>query len=1128
MNLFKIIDYCKKRVDCNCKVIVPMLLFLVLSVNGFAQATKNITINNTNISIKDLFREIEKQSGLTFFYNNADIDIEKKVSVNATNKTVDSVLKDVLPATLAAEISGNKITIVKKTVQQPTQQNQTKNLTGKITDESGMGLPGATVLIEGTTNGTVSGPDGTYVLENVPATGTLKFTFIGFVSQTIPVEGKVKIDVVLVEETKAIDEVVVIGYGTQKKSNVTGAISSVKSSDLENRSVANAASAIQGKSAGVQVMNTSGAPGKTPSVRIRGYSSNGTSDPLYIVDGLKVTDINYLNVENIENIEILKDGASAAIYGAEAGNGVVLITTKTGKKGEGKMFYNGSYAISNLSKRLDVLNATDYVQYLREIGVSQDLLDAYYFENPSSYVNNKPADTDWQDVMFTQGINQRHTLGFQGGNERGSLYTSLSYLDNDGIVVGPQDSYSRITGQINGTYKVRDWIEVGVNNSIETSELKQTSESDIVHGATVSNIYGIDPLTPVEYSDGLLGVSSNVQNAVEDGHFPLINPETGNYYGSTYWSILNPMSTKNRVNTYSEVFNINGTAYVNLKPFKGFVFTSRLGYRFGNSYNYSYTPPYWLKADDTNDAQQLSASQTGSLYYQWENFGTYNFAIKKHEFSVLGGMSFIHSKANMVSGNTDKTTNLADNFLYLNYSASDANDGVGGTTLERAQLAYYGRLSWNYENRYYLQFNFRADAYDTSKLDIDHAWGYFPSVSGGWTLSNENFMKDMNRDALSYLKIRASYGKNGSISNLANYMYASSLVPGTLYYFMAEQPVSQINPSTALANPELKWEESIQSDFGIDLRFLKDRLGFTADYYNKNTEGMLIQSTANLTTGASTVFQNVGKVNNHGFEFDLEWKDRIGDDFTYDIKGNLGTVSNKVTEYKGEGTRIEGDDVNRTGIFVTAFEEGYPVWYLHGYKCAGIDETNGMPIIEDISKDGKITSDDKTYIGDGIPDFTYGATVSANYKNFDFLVYGAGSSGADIMYDALMANVTVPINQPHFMFDDRWTPENTAGTRPSSLYQFTNEYLASDAVVFNGSYFKIKQIQLGYSIPASVLNKVKVSTLRLYVSLEDFFTFTSYPGLDPEVRWNTTYNMALDGGGYPVPKSVMFGVNLAF
>ena len=1006
---------------------------------------------------------------------------------------------------------------------------QKKTVSGKVTDTDNEPLPGVSVIVQGTTVGIITDFEGVYSLEIPNDAAILTFSFVGMKTQDIVIGEQSVINVVLEETTIGLEEVVAIGYGVQKKSNVTGAISSVKSEDLSNRSTANAATALQGKVSGVQVMNNTGAPGAGSSIRIRGFSSNGISDPLYIVDGLKVPDIDYLDADNIESIEILKDGASAAIYGAEAGNGVVLVTTKSGKQGQGKIFINTQNSISQISKKMDLLNADEYINFMLEAQSSKaEELDMFYWNDPSSYVNNKPADTDWQDELFTTGYRQRYSVGFQGGTEKGSLFVSLNYLDHDGIVTGSKDSFNRITGQFNGNYKIKNWLEVGITNSVESSKTKSISESDVQMGSITSLAYTLDPLTPVLYSDGLTGASILLQDAVAQGYSPVMDAETGNYYGISQWTDNNPLATLNRDKSYRDNFQVNGTLYANITPIKNLVYTSRLGYRLNNTYTYLYSPPNFMTFTSFSNDLNLEVTQLGLKYYQWENFANYNFDWEKSNFALLAGMSYSSSSSNYMLSRTNDLENLKENYHYLDYSTTTANDEIEGNTTEKIQIAYFGRLSWDYAEKYNLQFNFRADSYDASYLDLDHNWGYFPSVSAGWTVSNEDFMDNIDKSFLSFLKVRATYGKNGSISNLGGYMYASSLNAGDRNQYMDGSLYTGIYPSNYLANPKLRWEESVQFDAGIDVRMFDDRLSLTADYFNKNTDGLLIQSSANLTTGTNFVFQNVGMVNNHGFEFDAEWKASVKNDFKYSIKANFATISNNVDEYKGEGVRVQGSEVAHSKITATYFEEGYPIWYIRGYKVESIDAENGQPIYQDLNADGQITDADRTYLGSGIPDFTYGLTLSLSYKNFDFVAYGTGAYGNEILYGVSRALPFVTYNKPQFVYDQRWTADNPNASMAAPFYGTDPVYLNSDAWVFDGSYFKIKQLQLGYNVPSSILKRIDASALRLYVSLDDFFTFTSYPGLDPEVRPNSTTSMAVDFGGYPVAKSVMFGMNLTF
>lgn len=1114
------------------KLTFSILLLTVLQTwasVSYSQTT-TLSFNLKNTTVKTVLQQIEDQSEFFFLYSRSVINVDRVVDVQLKDAKIGEVLNAVFKGSdVSYKIDGRQIVLSSKTEQSENASQQQKSVTGKVIDSTGGPLPGVSVVVKGTTTGTITDFDGNYSLSNVPANGTLQFSFVGMKSQEIAVGGKTSINVKLEEEAIGLEEVVAVGYGTQKKSNVTGSISSVKSEDLSNRSSTSAATALQGKVSGVQIMNTSAAPGASSTIRIRGFSSNGTSDPLYIVDGLKVPNIDYLDADNIQNIEILKDAASAAIYGAEAGNGVVLVTTKGGKKGDGKIFVNTQNSFSSLAKKMDLLNAKEFVKFALEREPSRaDEINTFYFNDPSSFVNNKLADTDWQNEIYDMGYRERYSVGFQGGTDKGSLFVSVNYLNHDGIFLGKEDSYKRMTGQFNGNYQIKDWFNIGVKNSIETSKMKQISESNVLYSSITSMAYLIDPLTPVEYSDGLTGASGVLQDGVSRGYSPVIDPKTGNYYGISRWTgNTNPLASLKIADVYTDAFQINGTAFANITPIKNLVITSRLGYRFGNTYNYRYEKPNWNNTAVGSINPYLAVSQLGSRYYQLENFANYSLKMGKSDFTAMAGTSYIKSVSNYMNTSTDGLQSLADNYHYLDYSTTTANDLITGTTTEKVQIAYYGRLTWAYADRYNLQLNFRADSYDAAYLDLQHNWGYFPSVSAGWTVTNENFMKNRNQNVLSSLKLRASYGKNGSISNLGGYMYASNLNAGTLNYYMNSKLYTGIYPSTYLANPKLRWEESKQLDAGIDVRLFKDKLNVTADYFNKNTDGLLVQSTANLTTGTSYVFQNVGIVNNHGFELDLEWKDAIKKDFKYSIKANLATVSNNVDKYKGAGVRINGSSLAHASTPITFFEEGYPLWYLRGYHVDHIDASNGKPIYKDLNNDGQITESDKSYMGSGIPDFTYGATVSLAYKNFDLQVYGTGAYGNKIFYGISRSNVTLQ-NIAKFMYDDRWTPENTTATRPSSFYTLEPNYLQSDAFVFSGSYFKIKQIQLGYTVPKSVLRSIAASEMRLYVSMDDFFTFTKYPGTDPEVRPNSTTSMAIDFGGYPVAKSVMFGINLTF
>lgn len=1013
---------------------------------------------------------------------------------------------------------------------------QNINVSGMVKSATdGEPMIGVTIMIDGTSKGTVTDFDGNFQLKDVPTGTQLRFSYIGYTDLVRTAAASMTVE--MQEDSKALDEVVVIGYGVQKKSNVTGAISSVKSEDLLNTPNSDAASALQGRVGGVQVVNNSAAPGAKPTIRVRGYSSNGSSDPLYIVDGLKVSDISYLDPNSIESMEVLKDAASAAIYGAEAGNGVILITTKNGAKGKTKVTLDASWTFSSLAKKVDLMNANEYKQFYTEGGGES-------FTTLYNQYNIAGVDTDWQDEVFETGKLQKYNVGVQGGNDMGTFFVTLGYVGNDGMVKYDKDIYQRVTGQINATCKIKPWLEVGTNNTITSSRTSAISESNVQYG-TMKNVLLADPLTPVYYDLG------REPQFIADGLALGLHPvqySDGRYFGMPWTGGAdNVLRGVYQANGRTDMLFVNGMTYANITPIKNLVFTTRLGYRLGNLTETEDRDYYMANYNSTNDtALLLSSTQYTTRYHQWENFANYLLETAAGDFSLMAGMSFSDYRQIRTGGQTNDISSHAANYHYLNYSTNGADDYVSGDVIRKRQIAYFGRLSWSFLDRYNAQFNFRADSYDAAYLDLDHNWGYFPSASIGWIFTNEEFMKNAVGSTFTYGKLRASYGVNGSISNLGNYMYAATLQTGqydtatntaNMAYYLDGKLLQGTYPSNTLANPKLRWERSKQFDLGLDLRFFSSRLTATIDYYNKITDGLLIQSVAPLTTGTMRVYQNLGKVQNTGFEFELEWRDHIGD-FSYGIKANLATVSNKVKEYKGEGTRISGSRLLGADSYFTYFEEGYPLWYLRGYQFEGVNASTGEAVYHDFNGDGQINEDDRTDLGSAIPDFTYGITLSAAYKGFDINIYGAGAQGNKLVYGMLDTNGSWS-NRPMFTYEGRWTSAGSNATMPSALYQLNDKrFYNSDAFVFDASYFKIKQIQLGYTLPKKIAALAGLETVRAYVSLDNFFTFTDYPGSDPELNaaaassttagYGGASSLALDYGGYPMSKSVSVGLNVAF
>ena len=1006
---------------------------------------------------------------------------------------------------------------------------QNKTISGKVVDQNGEPVIGASVMLVGNNRvGTVTDLDGLFSL-SVPAGANLTVSSIGYTTVNVAVGDQTSLNITIAEDTEMIEETVVIGYGVQKKSDLTGSVASVKSEDLSDRSTYDVASALQGKAAGIQIISSSAAPGSSSSIRVRGYSSNSGSGlgPLLIVDGLKVSNIDYLDPNMIESMEILKDAASAAIYGAQAGNGVVLITTKSGSKSkDGSIFFQYQTSFNTLGRYADIMNADEFIQWQSEYSdANKEMIDQLW---------DGKTKTNWADALFGTGISSRYSFGAQGGNDRGSYYFALTYTDQDGIIRGDKDYNKRLTAQINGDYKIKKWFTVGTNMSIERSKRQSVSEGSEYSGSTLLGCLTLDPLTPVTYASWD-DIPTRMQDAINGGVQKVYADENGNYYATSAFQDGdggNPLMFRDRTDSQSEGINIRGTAYANITPFKELVFTSRFGYRIGQSYSNSYSEPYYLNSKTHGETYSISANSSQNYYYQWENFANYNKSLGKHSIGAMAGMSYTFSDSRGVNAGlsgTDPLKGYAPNFRYLSQDNGSGTKSIGGgTPSQSSQISYYGRLTYNYDNRYNFQANFRADAFDSSKLSTKNRWGYFPSFSAGWTISNEEFMQSLKK-TISLLKVRASWGINGNIAVLSGYPYSSTInVNGKKYQFDPDSPEASLGSApSGLANPDLTWETSHQLDLGLDARFFGNKLTLGVDWYNKNTEDLLVTVTNCLEVGITSSTINAGSINNHGLEVELGWQDTIGD-FHYSINGNLATLHNKVTFLDETVGRIKGSSYANTK-FYTACEPGYPIWYYRGFQYDGVNQEDGTPIIHDFDGDGKITDEDLIDMGNPIPDITYGITLHADWKNFDLTVFGTGAAGYELIPCVYRTQFPVG-NGLAYYFDNRWTAPGCNSTMPSIKSIATNiEFWSSSAIVFSGDFFKIKQIQLGYTLPKSLLQKINISSLRIYGSVDDYFNFTKYPGFDPETAsTGNSSGRGIDKGTYPNSKKLVFGVNLSF
>ena len=1005
---------------------------------------------------------------------------------------------------------------------------QKVTITGNVIDETGFPMIGAGIIELGTNdqNGAITDLDGNYSL-TVPVGSTVEFRMIGYQAAQAVIKGAGTYNMQLQPDNLTLEGTVVVGYGVQKKSVVTGSISQVKAEDITSSSITQVEQALQGKTSGVQILSSSGSPGSTMKIRIRGYSSNGSSDPLYIVDGLRTTDISNIDPSNIESMEVLKDGASAAIYGAEGGNGVVLITTKAGKAGKTEINYNFQYSIQSLGKVSDQMNASQYLDYMQTAG----LID--------SSVTLDGTDTDWVKEMFEASPMQKHSLSISGGNEKVTYFGSLGYLQQEGIVVGNQDNFKRISGMFSGSVQAKKWLKMTSSISLTRAVKKSFSENDESRGV-ISNALMMDPLTPVYYTDSN-NLPSHVQNLLDAGNNLMTNSD-GYYYGISQYvtgECINPMVQKEIAQVEKTFTAFQGNVGFDITPFKGFTFSSKAGVRYFMSNTHEYDPSFYYNSEMYNDYASVSEDDVTRTYWQWENYASYTRTFNDvHNMTVMVGASLSSNDYKSVSASGYPLIEDSENYAELNYISSQTGSNVSGYTMTDRKASFFGRVNYDYKEKYLFEATLRADAAGLSILPKDQRWGVFPAVSAGWVISREDWFP--KEGPVNFLKIRGSWGQNGSLSNLGEYSYAATIASSGYYlsyltwsysnssytYPLANGTYATASSPSTLGNYNLTWETSEQIDFGLEARAFNDRLNFTFDYYRKETKDLITENTPALEAGNDASPVNGGTVLNYGFEFDLSWKDKVGE-VSYGISANLSTVHNEVTYLDESISRLSGATL-MTSWTATAFEVGYPVWYFRGYKTDGLTSDGDLNIV-DVNGDGSITTDDYTMIGSAIPDFTYGITLNAAYKGFDLMVFASGSYGNDVLYGARRPD-RLTTNKLATFYEDAWTSGNTSAKYPSVYYQVNNtDFWYSDKMVFDGSYLKIKQIQLGYTFPKKWMSKVDITNLRIYVSLDDFFTITSYPGMDPESSGGTdSYTVGIDRGFFPNAKKIMFGASLTF
>ena len=1025
-------------------------------------------------------------------------------------------------------------------------------VSGVVTSQTdGETIIGANILVKGTTVGTITDIDGHYTI-NAAVGQTLVFSYIGFRTQEVKVAGP-RLDIVLEEDNEALEEVVVVGYGVQKKKLLTGATAQVKGEDIQKLNTVSPLQAMQGQTPGVNITSTSGQPGSSMKVQIRGLGTVGNSGPLYLIDGVG-GDISTLNPADIESIDVLKDAASAAIYGAQAANGVVLITTKSGREGKSVISFDAYWGWQSVARKAHMLNASEYMTIMDE----QNLNSGSGAYDWSSYqairdANGNIYDTDWVDAMFKDNAQtSSYSLGITGGNQTSTYALSLAYMNQEGIAGGKDVSnYERYNFRINSEHKVlkrgkEDLLKVGEQVSF-VYRISNGINVGNAYNNTLRGAFGVSPIHPIYSDNNIYDVPFNDTS----------NSDWYNGDGNPYASMVLNSNNESR----STSFNAN--AYAELTPLKGLRLRTVFGAVYGTSEYRSFSPLYHLSLYSYNDTR-TSASQNMNhgLTFTWTNTVQYDWTMGQHAMSALLGQESSSYRGTYVGASNGYLKEGFDDWKHAyvsNGSAASSADGLGASGSandETRSVSYFARLGWNFKERYMVNATVRLDG--SSKFAKGHRFGWFPSVSAGWTLSEEAWMEPLKEKGLDFLKLRASWGQVGN-SNISNYQYSAPITTANTHYLFGTSGYDDATAAailasnygayqSRLANENVTWETSEQTNIGIDARMFASRLGINLDYYVKNTKDWLVTAPILATAGTGAPFINGGDVKNTGFEFNVTWADHIGKDFTYSLGVNGAYNKNKVGNIPNEDGIIHGATgsvlYDNSGEFYRA-ENGHAIGYFWGFRTAGLFQNEqeitdwiaaGNGILQadvrpgdvkfvDLNHDGAITEADKTDLGNGIPDFTYGFNINLGYKGLDFNITASGAVGQQIVqsyrnHTTQTANYTTEIL-------GRWTGEGTSNRIPRVTNTNIN-WQVSDLYIQDGDYLRISSVTLGYDLAR--LWKARYCTqCRIYVQAQNLFTFTKYNGMDPEIGYgNDSWVSGVDYGYYPRPRTIMVGCNLKF
>ncbi|WP_372755321.1 SusC/RagA family TonB-linked outer membrane protein [Labilibaculum sp.] len=975
----------------------------------------------------------------------------------------------------------------------------------------GLTIPGVSVVEKGTTNGTTTNLDGNYQIK-VGADATLVFSYIGMKQVEALVGTKNEVNISLEADNVAMDEIVVVGYGVQKKSDITGAVASVDFEELEAQPINTVNDAIKGRIAGVQVLSNSGTPGGSISIRVRGIGTVNNADPLYVVDGVPTTDIDFLNPNDIASVEVLKDASSSAIYGSRGANGVVLLTTKSGKKNSApRVNVDAYYGVKEVINNWETTTGSEWY------GIQETLNETRTSPIDLTQVDEN-VNTDWFDEITRSATVQDYNVSVSGGGEKSSYVFGTGYYDEEGTVIG--SDYNRINARLKTDYQVKSYLRVGANINIQNNKQHTITEGSY-HTGTINTAIKIEPVVPV-----------------------WIDEAEGIYDYSKFTDYPNPVAQIEYNNYRTEEFRLLGNVFAEVEILKDLKFKSSYSLNRSVTDTYNFTPEYYVNVNQSNETNSVYRGYNRDVYETLENTLNYTKTIGLHDFSAMVGFTKEKNRIEWMSGTTNNIPNEDEALWYLSSGAD--GDVAEGSASEYTLMSYLGRFNYAYNNKYLLTASFRADG--SSRFSDGNKWGYFPSVALGWKLTEEDFLQDA--EWLSILKLRGGWGQIGN-QNIGTYPYQTTMNGDSQYRYVfgEDEEVYQGYVVTDMSDENIKWETVESINIGVDAALFDARLEMSFDWYTKDTKDMLLDVPIPYYYGyESGPTVNVGEANNKGIEFSVSWRNQINSDLSYNIGFNVSSYKNEMTSL-GSGEPITGGTYYSGSA--TRTEEGESIGYFYGYKTDGVFQSQseidahaiqqgsdnsslqpGDMKFVDVNGDGEVDSDDKTKIGSPDPDFTYGINLGLQYKNWELSAFIQGSKGNDI-FNAMKTHLyKFDETNKHKDMLNSWTSSNTDTDMPRITgYDVNDSNRTSDRFVEDGSYMRLKNLMVAYNFPKSWINHAKLSSAKLYFSGQNLWTVTDYSGADPEIGQITSTNYlsrGVDIGTYPQAKTYVVGVKLGF